>query len=642
MTTWVPFRHSILLSVITLTTYSTSVSAFAFGFGPAQPGYGRLATQTTRVDRIDRVSPDYDCYSLIQPQAIRSTDRAQVNPGELQAVEAAITANWEDTAQMDAVAFYTTPDCREDSKALIVRWFSDKKLPQMSYLAAGFEGNRVPRRLTAYRPITIPPGPASEEDYELASVDFEVAILQNPGLMKPGSVFAPRTTRRSSVTYCDGLVRFAQFGERSIRALGGIAKEYFQNNPDAVEVPDDQDLANWPQLEQLFHKELQQLLTGAISLQNINRPRGRNAMFVPGSFNCNGLQKVAYVDHRPALGGLAQNGIEEETEVIQHDEVVLDSDQVNPSRIRAQGNAGRNITDLEEEDDTQYGYFTIDTDSESSEQAASDTLLGSSRERPQGPNLNPSSGTIFQATTAPATSQGQQSEERPRMGGIRGLRAKRKKEAAARSRPGTEAVVNLDNEIADEAEIAPVKVLVSQGNLEDQGFNVRRLNDPSRSTTDPEYETLRASQQADSIFGPIDSFASRQGQTFNTQNQNYPPRGGVGTDLEQLRGVVNLLKQQFFPSGFPALSGSQGQSGNTDRPKIHIPIPRYTRMQEEGVQIPLLAQSIQNSVDTSAQQPSEFLRDLNEIWLEYGGQEPAIPVAISDMLSDSLQPPPGR
>ncbi|KAF3275357.1 hypothetical protein TWF970_006804 [Orbilia oligospora] len=637
MTALVPFRHLILLSAITLTIYSTSVSAFAFGFGPAQPGYGRLATQTTRVDRIDRVSPDYDCYSLIQPQAIRSTDQAQVNPGELQAVEAAITANWADTTQMDAVAFYTTPDCREDSKALIVRWFSDKKLPQMSYLAAGFEGNRVPRRLTAYRPITIPPGPASEEDYELASVDFEAAILQNPGLMKPGSVFAPRTTRRSSVTYCDGLVRFAQFGERSIRALGGIAKEYFQNNPDAVEVPDDQDFANWPQLEQLIHKELQQLLTGATSLQN--RPRSRNAVFVPGSFNCNGLQKVAYVDHRPALGGLTQNGIKEETEVVQHDEVVLDSGQVNPSRIRGQGNTGRNIIDPEEEDDTRYGDFRIDTDSESSERAASDMLFGSSRERPQGPNLNPGSGSIVQATTAPATSQGQQSEGQPRIGGIRGLRAKRKKEAAARSRPaGTETVVNLDNE--DEAEIAPMKVQVSEGNLEDQGFNVRRLGDLDRSA-DPEYELLRASQQQDNIFGPISSFASRQAQTFNTQNYNYPRRG-EGTNLEQLRGVVNLLKQQFFPSGFPALPGSQGQSENNDRPKIHIPIPRYTRIQEEKVQIPPLAQGIQNSVDTSAQQPSEFLRDLNEIWLEYGGQEPAIPVVISDMLSDNLQPPPGR
>lgn len=79
---------------------------------------------------------------------------------------------------MDAVAFYTTPDSREDSKALIVRWFTDMKLPRMSYLAAGFERERIPKRLTAYKLIIIPPGSASEEDYALASVDFEAAVLQ--------------------------------------------------------------------------------------------------------------------------------------------------------------------------------------------------------------------------------------------------------------------------------------------------------------------------------------------------------------------------------------------------------------------------------------------------------------------------------
>lgn len=62
--------------------------------------------------------------------------------------------------------------------------------------------------------------------------------------MKPGSVFSPRTFLRPSTTYCDGLILYASFGESTIRALGGIAKEYFQNHPDAVEVPEDQDFAN--------------------------------------------------------------------------------------------------------------------------------------------------------------------------------------------------------------------------------------------------------------------------------------------------------------------------------------------------------------------------------------------------------------
>ncbi|KAK6521369.1 hypothetical protein TWF506_001590 [Arthrobotrys conoides] len=640
MTTRVPFPHSIVLSVLTLTIFSTSVSAFAFGFAPAKPGNGRLANRNTRVDRIDRVSADYDCYSLIQPEPIRSTDRPQVNAGELQAVEAIIAANWASTAQMDAVAFYTTPDCREDSKALIVRWFNDKTLPQMSYLAAGFEGNRIPKRLTAYRPILIPPGPASEEDYELASVDFETAVLQNPGLMKPGSVFAPRTTRRTSVTYCNGLIRFAAFGEKSIRALGGIAKEYFQEHPDAIEVPDNQHFADWlpkreadwPELEELFDKQLQQLLTGVTSPQP--RARAGEVILTPGSFRCNRLEKRAYIDTRPVSTGINMlgNPIEEETEVVQHDEVVLDSDQTNLTS--AQRGTGRN--NLQDEDDVQYGDFRIPTDSESSEQAVSDTIFGSSRERPEGLNVNPNTGSmVLESVTATATSQGQRSEGQRRVGGRMGLRAKRQKEAElARSRPQTETEVNPEGQNADlDTDVAPVKVQVSQGNLDNGGFNVRRL-DGSNAPTNSEYEDLRASQQRDNNLDPNDP---RQKQILSVEDiDGLPPGGGTGADINRLRELVNLLKQRYFPS-VPH--------------EIRIPVPRRPQEADrqipplaQDIQIPPLAQSIQNSIEVSEQQPSDFLRSLNEIWQENGGQEPPLPGRSrnSNMLLQNLQPPAGK
>lgn len=130
-------------------------------------------------------------------------------------------------------------------------------------------------------------------------------------------------------------------------------------------------------------------------------------MFLPGRFQCNELEKKVYIDYKPPPARISRNAMGEESEVVQLDEVVLDSDQVNLAR--GQGNAEQNfIPDNEELELFGDLDFGISTENESSEQlAASVTLFRSTRERFQGPAIDPSSdGVVREVATAPATGQG--------------------------------------------------------------------------------------------------------------------------------------------------------------------------------------------------------------------------------------------
>ncbi|KAK6350906.1 hypothetical protein TWF718_004088 [Orbilia javanica] len=586
-----PCKYPALLSAIMLAIFSTSVSAFVFGITQTSSVNGK-DVENPRVDRIDKIPPNYNCYSVAQSEPIRSTDLPRVNEGAPRSVRAAVVANWVDTAQMDAVAFYTTPDCREDSKALIVRWYTNMDLPQIAYLAAGFTYNRIPRRLLAYKPIAIPPGLAPEEDYELARVDFETAILTNPGLMKPGSAFAPTTSSRSVPTYCEGLIRFAAFGDRSIRALGGISKEYFQNYPDSSAVPADLDLASWATLEGEIDNQLKQLITGVTASQG--RATRSQSTYLPGNFGCNALRKEAYIDRR----AVPSPAIEEEDEVVQHDEVILESDQPNPG----QGNAEQKMIQEKQTTDTIFGI-----DDSSTLATTGQGLV---------PTISDSSESLREQFPMPSASQDQ-----PQIGGRRGLRAKlrerQQKSAAARN-----SRANRNGRDTDEADVVPTKVQLTDG---DQGVKVRRLGD--NGSPNQAYEDLVASRARDPIYGPIDNLASRIGQAgggFSIGDNN--------NGLEVLAGLIRGFQEKYFPASLttPPARGMWAQDGNSEHPGIKIPIPRYPQALEEGpIQIPPL-QGVQNNVDVSSEQPSEFLRDLNEIWLESGGREPPLPEPDQD------------
>ncbi|KAK6507140.1 hypothetical protein TWF481_005589 [Arthrobotrys musiformis] len=615
--------HLTLLSVAILTIFSTSVSAFGFGLTHTVSRNGILV-EVPRIDRLDRVSPDNNCYSVIQPEPIRSTDGSHVNEGDPQAVKAAVVANWVDTAQMDAVAFYTTPDCREDSKALIVRWFSNMALPQMVYLAAGYAGNRVPRRLVAYKPIVIPPGPAPEEDYKLASADFESAVLLNPGLLKPGSVFAPSTSRRPSATYCSGLVRYTAFGEREIRALGGIAKGYFQNNPDSNAIPAELDSASWSKLEEEFGNQLNQLLTGVTSSED--QLRSARNIYMPGRFGCNALSKQAYIDPRAPLKPAA---IEEEDEVVQLDEVIIDSDQVNAG----QGNAEEKIIQEKQITESILEADDLGTTATTGQGLTGQTISDlSSRER-------------FPIS---ASSQSQFSEGQGAVvaGGRRKLRAQRAQEVQRRRQGRTDTVpeaIPQENQSADEMdiEVGPTKVQLTEGS---EGIRVRPVGNEN-SPENAAYQDLVASRQNDPVYGPIDRIAALQGQNWDGRGLNSLSREDSGS-LETLRNLVSGLGQKFsalnlaaaFSGGVPV-----GRDENYQRQGVRIPTPRYLQAQGNNIDIPAL-QNVQNDVNAASQQPSEFLRGLNELWLEYGGREPPIPELRTgnNILPNSGQPPAGK
>ncbi|KAK6361854.1 hypothetical protein TWF730_005566 [Orbilia blumenaviensis] len=575
--------RTVVLSLIASTFFSAYVSGFAFGFTHSIAREGNSVIGSPRIDRIDRVSPDYDCYSVIQPEPIRATDRPRVNEGELQTIKAAIVANWADTARMDAVAFYTTPDCREDTKALIVRWFTNMDIPQIAYLAAGFERKLIPKALSAYRPIVIPPGPAPEDDYALARIDFEEAVLRNPGLMKPGSVFVPARARLPT-TYCSGLIRYVKFGEKTVAALGGLAKEYFQENPNAIEVPDNQDDENWPKLQDEFNKQLKHMLTSAPI--GYGQPHTAQTTYNPGVFGCNSLRKEAYIDPREP-GPINRNDmLRQFQDVVQQDEVILEPDQLGV----LQGSVQEKIGQLQDKRITGSLIGTDDPGAFSTTvgPAVSDTTYDLPRDRSD--------------------------QSRGSTGGRAGFRARRRNDKQSASEIG------LDDENEGSIGITPTKVRLGEGS---RGPDVRRLSDTG-SLQNIGLQDRTASRETDMY--KTDIVGAPGGQEWSTRiyNSLFPKDGK--TEMERLNNMVDQLRQNLIPLPFSGLSLTGSQNGGTNgRMGLKIPIPIYRRPAQLDIEIPALqdVQDVQNAVNPSVQ-PS-FIADLDEIWREYGGREPPVP-----------------
>ncbi|KAK6534519.1 hypothetical protein TWF281_005834 [Arthrobotrys megalospora] len=641
MTIPISFRHPALPVLVDLAIFFTYASAFAFGAIRADPRH-RNYVGTIRIDRIDRVSPDYDCYSVVQTESINPTLRNVVNPtGSTATIRAAMVANWDSTAQMDAVAFYTSSDCSEDSKAMIIRWYDDMKFPQMAYLVPALTPNeyRVPIRLAAYKAVVIPPGPAPAEDYELARNDFGAAVLKNPGLLKPGSVYAlPSHRGHVHETYCEGLVRKAVFGDPTIEVLGRIAQEYFRDNPDADQVPGDVDVVNWPKLKGMFEKQLAQLRTGVTSADP--HTRGRQWIYMPGVFECKEVPQEAYVDARSPIQ-------EEEGEtVIQQGETVLDTDQIHYARgtgleqSTSNNQESGNLVEMEDSGTIQTTGFP--------RQVVSDSypaIPGLLTEQFQEFSMNPRSFSEDRdrgAITAPGTgiSRSLQSNNGPQLSisTRRGTQEKKRKE-----KPGVRLKATVIPEVEDpegqspdEIEEGPRKVNFGQGR---QGFRVPPSSDSgSRSNIITEDSMVQPGIYLNPVERNLimESYPGKE-QDWRSRIYNSIPIGNPGINTESMNDLVRLLKQGFGQltrerEDTREESKEQNESGH---PGVHIPIPRYTQwppnqgnqeeknqrpqiqgsmsIEEEEERIPIPGnQGSQNGINPSQQQ-SESFSGLNDL-----------------------------
>ncbi|KAK6337470.1 hypothetical protein TWF730_002869 [Orbilia blumenaviensis] len=136
-------------------------------------------------------------------KSIRAKPGARFNQmGDPNSIRYLVTANWEGTLPLDAIAFYSTINCEEDSLAMVIRFFSDKDIAEIVQLTESY----VPRMMTAWKAISFQIPPKRTPDLQITALALS---------MDEGTVFIPTPVRSQIMVdeesdmeriYCTGLV----------------------------------------------------------------------------------------------------------------------------------------------------------------------------------------------------------------------------------------------------------------------------------------------------------------------------------------------------------------------------------------------------------------------------------------------------
>ncbi|KAK6514963.1 hypothetical protein TWF506_007321 [Arthrobotrys conoides] len=135
--------------------------------------------------------------------------------GDPKSIRYLAVVNWGDTLPLEAIAFYSSTRCRENSLVMMIRFFPDEDTAQIVHLTESY----VPRNLTAWKAISI-------QDPDALYSNPRVAKLASS--MIPGSVYIPVPGRAPMTAdagldpegiYCTGLVHRAKFSTYSIANL---------------------------------------------------------------------------------------------------------------------------------------------------------------------------------------------------------------------------------------------------------------------------------------------------------------------------------------------------------------------------------------------------------------------------------------
>ncbi|KAK6530815.1 hypothetical protein TWF281_007652 [Arthrobotrys megalospora] len=117
--------------------------------------------------------------------------KSKVNPHKTPTtLQYLVAANWEGGIKLEAIAFYSTRTCNEDSMVLVIRFIGGKDTAEVVQLT----GEYVPQNLVAWQAI-------DETSSELLAM---LALS-----MEPGSVFIPTPSGAptTETIYCTGLVQ---------------------------------------------------------------------------------------------------------------------------------------------------------------------------------------------------------------------------------------------------------------------------------------------------------------------------------------------------------------------------------------------------------------------------------------------------
>ncbi|KAK6355832.1 hypothetical protein TWF718_000213 [Orbilia javanica] len=127
--------------------------------------------------------------------------------------------NWGDTLPLEAIAFYSTATCAENSLAMVIRFFEDEDTAQIVQLTESY----IPKKLSAWQAISISNSSAEYSNPEVSALASS---------MVPGSVLIPPRGKASlklenelntNQVYCTGLVHraiFYSYNIANLRAAG--------------------------------------------------------------------------------------------------------------------------------------------------------------------------------------------------------------------------------------------------------------------------------------------------------------------------------------------------------------------------------------------------------------------------------------
>ncbi|EPS36921.1 hypothetical protein H072_9534 [Dactylellina haptotyla CBS 200.50] len=159
--------------------------------------------------------------------------RSKEPPRTLDVVKYMMAASWEGATVLQAMGFYAQEGCQYGDLVMVVRFHDTDIFTKPQAVSFNSVLNRIPPVYRSFRPLPVVLEEPSPERREIIQQDFKAAVFENPGLLQPGSVYAPERLNSLGVmrphTYCDGLVKIVPW---NVLALAELSKNRVGAEPD--------------------------------------------------------------------------------------------------------------------------------------------------------------------------------------------------------------------------------------------------------------------------------------------------------------------------------------------------------------------------------------------------------------------------
>ncbi|KAF3919386.1 hypothetical protein ABW21_db0206275 [Orbilia brochopaga] len=262
-----------------------------------------------RLDRIDRLG-EADCFSTLPHRStlprlpntdldrrVRNFRQPAVRPADNRVLKFLGVANWFGSPQVQAMKLYSTEGCEAGTVVMIIRWYSRLNVIQIANLVDPSYLDIIPQRILAIQPILdVTPITSDDPEAEADEIDFAAEVIDNPGLMKPGSVYIPRIENNGNGNaashYCDGIVEINKGVKNTLESLSALSAE---NQSD--------DASQFKWLRSYVSKLLTYLADDTARFMGKMRPKRFDSL----KFSCMPLEHRAYVPFPGQADALDEN-----------------------------------------------------------------------------------------------------------------------------------------------------------------------------------------------------------------------------------------------------------------------------------------------------------------------------------------------